>query len=167
MLEIDFDELDTAEDGSSDMLHHGQPFSGMAYERDEKTGHLIGLAGYTWGAPHGPFRSWYHDGRLKSEVFFFKGLRNGPAKEWYEDGRPKSDAYWECDFCVFRIAWSSRGERTEEFRMMPTHRDWHLLEQRRRRKGWRVIDIDIDLMEFVERPHGWQMPDPANNAPTA
>lgn len=155
VTKIDFEELDTAEDGSGETLRDGMPFTGIAYERDPNTGAFIAVAGFFQGGKHGPWRSWYANGRLRSERFFFRRFRHGPWREWHENGQLAYDGYWECDLLIRRKRWDSNGLLLEHHEMTADSRDFPTLQKRRTERTWQVIDIDPQTLEFLERPSDW------------
>ena len=154
-IKISFEKTDISDDGSGDILFDGKLFSGIAYEYDEEFGTLIGLAGYSLGARHGASRDWYQNGKLATEVYYRNGLRNGPWREWHENGAPKFHSYWECDFCLWQTEWDERGTLTQDFRPELESKYARKIEERLREGNWRIIDIDVETMEFFERPQGW------------
>ena len=152
---VDFDQLDTADDGSGCILLNGNLFFGIAYEHDEKSGILIGLAGYFFGAAHGASRDWHANGKLATEIYHKTGSRHGPWREWYETGAPKVHSYWECDLCLWKTRWDEHGNLVEDYRLASESKYARKIEERLREGNWRIIDIDVETMEFFERPQGW------------
>lgn len=125
MNPIDMDELETPYGGSV-FCYKGQRYSGVAYDKEAKTGVIVGIGGFDGGFLRGPDRVWTPSGILQEETFYRYGSFHGPRREWHPDGTLKLNEYWNGD------------ERTPpEGSTEP------------------VIDIDLDTMEFVERPWGW------------
>lgn len=99
MNPIDMDELD-APDGGSVFYYKGQRYSGVAYDRDAKTGVIIGVGGFERGFLRGPDRAWTPSGILLVETFYLDGGFHGPSRRWHPDGTLNSNEYW------------NKGERT-------------------------------------------------------
>jgi len=125
MIPINMDELESP-DGGSICSYKGQRFSGIAYDRDLKTGVTMGIGGFDRGFLRGPDRVWSPSGVLLTETFYLNGGFHGPNRQWHLDGTLKSNEYW------------NRGKRT-----LPDG------------PAEPVTDIDLDAMEFVEHPWGW------------
>lgn len=125
MNPIDMDELDTPYGGSV-FCYKGQRYSGVAYDKDAKTGVVVGLGGFDGGWLRGPDRLWTPSGILLVETFYLYGDFHGPNRQWHPDGTLKLNEYWKA------------GKRTSfDGPAEP------------------IVDIDLDTMEFVERPWGW------------
>ena len=152
---VDVDLLDVSDDGTKDILLDGKLFSGIAYEHDDDSGVLIGLAGYSFGASHGPFRTWHPHGKIATEFYYRNGLRNGPQREWHKTGIPKLHSYWECDFCLWKYEWDEHGALSENFKLESESKYALKIRERLSQGTWKTIDIDVKTMEFFERPQGW------------
>lgn len=153
-LTVDFDDLETSEVGYNEYTLTGSLFTGIAVERTE-TGALIGLAGFSLGSKHGPWRSWHVNCLPKKEFYFLDGARNGPLRKWYENGELAYDAYWECDYCIRAKGWNELGKMVKDYKMTSDSRYFPSLKKERAQRQWRVLDIDIETLEFIERPPGW------------
>lgn len=153
-LKVDFERLETSDDGLGEILLDGKLYSGVAFERD-KSGQLRSLAGYDGGKIHGAWREWTSTGQLRTEQYHRNGGGHGPWREWYPDGRPKVDAYCEYGLFVRRKIWDERGDLIKDETIDPESSTFAQLQKRRAGRDDPIIDIDIESMEFFERPLGW------------
>lgn len=161
---VDFEDLDASSDGLGEILLRDLPFTGIAYEYHADTGLLLSLAGFYFGKYHGPSREWRSDGTLIEEVYHSNGARHGPWREWHSDGSPKVHAYWECDEKLWWDEWDDNGNLIKSVRLDAHSEAAKNIEDRLGRDEWKIVDIDIGAMEFLERPQGWCRdlpPDPA------
>ena len=154
-IKADASALTISDDGYGDVLSNGDLFTGVAYEFDEVTGQLIGLAGYRYGKQHGPFRTWHPNGSLAEERYCADGGYHGPVREWHEDGSPKVHSYWQCSRQLWWDEWDERGNTVKSLRIRPGSESEQTIVARLSRGAWPVIDIDVETMEFFERPQGW------------
>jgi hypothetical protein len=126
MTPIDFDEIDSADDGTATFFRNGKLFSGIAYERNRETGVIVGLMGFHRGWLSGCSRTWSLSGVLLREEFHKYGVFHGPVRTWNADGTLKSNKYF------FHTKQPPPEGTTES-----------------------VIDIDLEELQFVEHPWGW------------
>jgi antitoxin component YwqK of YwqJK toxin-antitoxin module len=66
----------------------------------------------TWrdGGMTGPRRVWYDDRQLESVTEFKDGLPHGPFESWYPDGRKRSEGVSANGMIVSQTEWDERGE---------------------------------------------------------
>ena len=152
---VDVNLLDVSDDGHGDVLLGDAPFSGIAYEYDESTSKLVGLVGYYFGKTCGPSRFWTPGGQLTAELYYTSSGRHGPWRTWYADGSPKTHSYWECDHWLWHFEWDRLGNLIKERKLADGSKYMREVEKRLRTGSWIVIDIDVETMEFFERPQGW------------
>lgn len=126
MTPIDFDKIDSANDGTATFFLDGKLFSGIAYERDRETGVIVGIFGFEGGWNSGCSRTWSPSGVLLEEEFYLTGVFHGPRRIWNADGTLELNEYHH----------HSRRPPPEG-------------------PADPVIDIDLEEMEFVEHPWGW------------
>ena len=125
MIPIDMNELESF-GGGSDWSYKGKRFSGIVYEKDSKTGVIVGVGGLDGGFLSGADRTWSPSGVLLEETFYRYGGFHGPRRLWHADGTLKLNEY------------RNRGELKPPAGSAEP-----------------VFDIDLDTMEFVEHPWGW------------
>ncbi|MFZ5892483.1 MAG: toxin-antitoxin system YwqK family antitoxin [Myxococcota bacterium] len=155
-IKVDFDELDTTNDGYGDTILNGKLYSGVAYERFENGAALRSVSGFRSGKLHGASREWYASGRLKDETFYHMGAYHGPVRKWYPDGALQEEGYWEQGIRIREKQWGTDGVLLKEMSIRPDSADYQaLLERRAAYKDVPVVDIDMQTLEFVERPAGW------------
>ena len=96
----------------------GAPFTGVAFERDERCGILSELT-YVNGVQEGAARDWYPSGEMKATTWYRAGVQHGEEREWYSDGSRKLDARYEFGILLERKAWSPDGTQTEHYVLGP------------------------------------------------
>jgi antitoxin component YwqK of YwqJK toxin-antitoxin module len=69
----------------------------------------------TWrgAALEGPRRVWYDNGQLESETQFEQGLPHGPFASWYRDGRKRREGVAARGVAASSTEWDERGEIIE------------------------------------------------------
>ncbi len=92
-----------------------RPYSG---EIDEQTADgARSILPLREGLMQGPVRTWYPDGRLRSERLYEGGRKSGPQRQWWPDGRIKLSAIMLADAPVGVLhSWYPSGQRFEEHR---------------------------------------------------
>jgi len=100
--EIKYDDLDYTSEGL--FLLNGQPFTGVTIDRNDH-GVKIGEVSFLNGREHGVARSWYPNGRPRTEGPYVHGETHGVVKEWFDDGALKSETV--CEFGV-PMRWEKR-----------------------------------------------------------
>jgi antitoxin component YwqK of YwqJK toxin-antitoxin module len=155
---VDEDEIVPSDDEFADYLYEGQLFTGISREKDPRTGTIIAVAGYSDGKLHGAVRSWYANGQMAREEFRYNGAYHGPQREWYPSGQLKKAGYVDRGVTVWEKTWSEQGELTSnhDVEALPDQLD-RLTQARTKLSSFKVIDIDVNTWEFVERPDGWRI----------
>jgi hypothetical protein len=96
-------------------LLQGQPYSGDLVESAPDGGRSV--RPLRAGLLQGTVRSWYADGRLRSERLYEAGRKNGPQREWWPDGQPRLAAIMLADAPVGTLrSWYQEGLPYEEHR---------------------------------------------------
>ena len=111
-----------------------RPFTGVAFERTDG-GALIYEAHYRDGSWHGPRRTWYESGQLKSEEYHYKGLRHGPVRQWDEGGQLRLEASYRFQIVLSRKRWEADGTLSETFTLTPDHPAYARLLRVKKRRG--------------------------------
>lgn len=150
--------LDETIDGAPTL--DGVLFTGIAYERDARTGALIGLMGFRDGRIHGPSRTWDSTGHMREEEYYYLGGLHGPYRHWDEAGRLIHESYREHSISHWERTWDSSTGLSTTYKISFDPKSQAELERTRRSWGYPVpvIDIDLQSWQFVERPAGW-LPD--------
>jgi len=155
---VDEDEVVPSDDEFADYFYEGQLFTGISREKDPRTGAIIAVAGYNDGKLHGAARNWYADGQMASEEFRYNGAHHGPQREWYPSGQLKRAGYVDRGVTVWEMTWNERGEltSTHDVTQLPDQLE-RLAQARTQKSKYKVIDIDLNTWEFIERPDGWRI----------
>lgn len=155
---VDEDEVVPSDDEFGDYFHEGRLFTGIACEKDPKTGARMAVTGFRDGKLHGAARTWYPNGQLAQESFHYGGGHHGPQYEWYPDGKLKSAGYVDRGVTVWKRTWNERGELTSSLEAAQSpEQSARLAEARKALPRDRVTDIDLNTWEFVEQPEGWRL----------
>lgn len=114
--------------------YEGVPFTGITYA-DEPDGARSEIT-YKDGYQTGPERSWYSDGALESEAWYYANVPHGPNREYGADGTLISEKRYECGTLVSSRRWDERGELLESFTLRPTAPGFAVLERSRQAAEW-------------------------------
>lgn len=151
LIRVDYSQIELAPDGTDDVLHKGQLFTGLLCERG-RCGAFVALMGYLGGRRHGPDRQWYPNGILMTEGYNFGDSTHGPLRHWYPSGRRMTDEFYELSICVRRHCWDESGRLIESFMLQPSDASYQQLLQRRAAFGSvPLYDLNDDETAFVER----------------
>ena len=129
MSRVDYEELEPSDDYLI-MLHDGNPFSGVAFERMQD-GNLISETTFVEGQKSGISKEWSSSGTLIREQFFLFYAHHGRSCEWYESGAPKIDGLYELGVCIHEKAWDESGNEIKSYVIDETSAQFATLEKLR------------------------------------
>jgi hypothetical protein len=129
MNEVLFDDLEPSEDHSV-LEHRGVPFTGLAVERDSANRRIAEMP-YVEGQRCGVAREWSATGQLLSERGFLLDSLHGQSRTWFENGRQKSEASYELGICVAKRDWDAVGALTADYRLAESEVQFKTLQQLR------------------------------------
>jgi len=152
---VSLNELTLSNDGYGNLTHQGRLFNGMAYDVDPNTGLVTSLGGHWLGSLHGPDREWFANGQLASEEYYRLGAWHGPAREWDEAGRLRFFAYRCHGVSLWQKRWDEAGRLISEVELDPKSERSVKVKNDMERSGGDIVDFDVRIWEFVERPWGW------------
>jgi antitoxin component YwqK of YwqJK toxin-antitoxin module len=113
LLRIDIDDTETEYiDGNPTRMWEGEPFTGVAFE--VMNGQVIEEVSYLDGTVHGSAQSWYPSGRLESVSEHKSNLHHGPFKTFYENGSLRSEGIFELGRAIWRKTWDEDGHLVSE-----------------------------------------------------
>ena len=118
-----------------------QPFTGIVFERSQKTGKRILKCEYNQGLMNGRYQEWYDDGTIKYSGYYREGQPDEEWSEWYPNGQ-KSDeiTYKNGQRHGVWTEWYDTGETLYE----GTYSKEHKLAE-----AQKAIEDGVDELDFV------------------
>ena len=115
-VNIDEIEIEYSDGGSPIYTWKDEPFTGVAYELGAD-GTLLNETAYVDGIQDGTTKSWYPNGQLESAIDMKFNRPHGNFRHWYEDGRIKNEGEAELGHVLRRKEWSASGELENDYRI--------------------------------------------------
>ena len=89
---VDYAKLDWKDDV---FYLDGKPFTGVALQRQKKTGALKCRYEFRDGRHHGLVEEWWPNGQRSTETHFANGVRHGTNTYWDVEGKPFKRQVWK------------------------------------------------------------------------
>jgi antitoxin component YwqK of YwqJK toxin-antitoxin module len=122
------------------IYHKGEPFTGISYDT-RQDGTLWSEITYVRGLKHGPSRTLYPNGQVKSQTHYKLAYAHGWKEEWYPDGRIKRRTLYDLAVPVASQEYDEEGKLTRETKIDPASEEYRRLEQARKDEDKRVERI--------------------------
>jgi hypothetical protein len=138
-------------------LYQDVPFTGIAYDYDEKTDSIISETSYWNGGIHGFVKQWHPSGQTRLECRYFHGDFYGELKEWHENGQlKKHGVYCGSYIPLWRKEWDIVGNLINSYYIKDDERklNYYSHEKKSKREtlylraNWASAEKSPGLIDF-------------------